>query len=63
MSDAKRLVAEGLWVDAPGGWQINGWEEYQLSNDEVLRRSEKAKKAAAARWAQRNGRDINALDA
>lgn len=57
-SDAKRLVEEGLWNPAPGGWSINGWDEYQLSNDEALARSEKAKKAAAARWANRNGREF-----
>ncbi|ATN88679.1 hypothetical protein SEA_DEMSCULPINBOYZ_84 [Mycobacterium phage Demsculpinboyz] len=60
-SDATRLVREGLWNPAPGGWQINGWDEYQLSNEEAVRRSEKAKKAAAARWAQRNGRQFDDL--
>ncbi|SHY11601.1 Uncharacterised protein [Mycobacteroides abscessus subsp. abscessus] len=54
--DAQNLVAEGLWVPAPGGWQINGWNEFQLADEESLARSEKAKKAAAARWNQRNGR-------
>jgi len=63
LNDATRLVREGLWNPAPGGWSINGWDEYQLSNDEALRRSEKAKKAAAARWAQRNGRDFHDIDA
>ena len=58
-SDANRLVTEGLWVPAPGGWQINGWEEYQLANEEATKRSEKAKKAAAARWANRNGRKFD----
>ena len=58
-SDANRLVEEGLWRPAPGGWEINGWDEYQLSNEEATRRSEKAKKAAAARWAQRNGREFH----
>jgi hypothetical protein len=55
-ADATRLVTEGLWNPAPGGWAINGWDEYQLSNDEALARSEKAKRAAAARWEKRNGR-------
>lgn len=54
-NDAKHLVAAGLWGLAPGGWQINGWAEYQLADDEANARSEKAKKAAAARWANRNG--------
>jgi hypothetical protein len=62
-SDANRLVTEGLWLPAPGGWSINGWDEYQLSNDEALARSEKAKKAAAARWAKRNGREFHDADA
>jgi len=55
-ADVKRLVSEGLWMPAPGGWQINGWEDYQLADAESLARSEKAKKAAAARWDRRNGR-------
>lgn len=56
IADTHRLVSEGLWTPAPGGWQINGWDEYQLADAESLARSEKAKKAAAARWNQRNGR-------
>lgn len=55
-SDVTKLVAEGLWSPAPGGWQINGWDEYQLADEEALARSEKAKKAAAARWDRRNGK-------
>lgn len=62
-ADATRLVTEGLWNPAPGGWQVNGWDEYQLADDEANARSEKAKKAAAARWAKRNGRDFHDLDA
>lgn len=58
--DATKLVTAGLWRPAPGGWDINGWDEYQLANDEAARRSEKAKKAAAARWSNRNGRTLNA---
>lgn len=54
--DATHLVTGGLWEPAPGGWQINDWDEYQLSDGETARRSDKAKKAAAARWAVRNGR-------
>jgi hypothetical protein len=60
-ADSTRLVAEGLWEPAPGGWMINGWADYQLADEEANRRSEKAKKAAAARWARRNGREF--LDA
>lgn len=55
-NDVTRLVSEGLWQPAPGGWQINGWDEYQLADAEARARSEKAKKAAAARWNRRNGK-------
>lgn len=57
--DADRLVVEGLWNPAPGGWSVNGWDEYQLSNGESLARSEKAKKAAAVRWSRRNGKTFD----
>lgn len=56
-SDANKLVAANLWRPAPGGWDINGWDEFQLADQESKARSEKAKKAAAARWANRNGRE------
>lgn len=58
-SDAHRLVTAGLWSPAPGGWQINDWAEYQLSDDDAQKRSEKAQKAAAARWAK-NGKEDHA---
>lgn len=61
--DANRLVSTGLWRPAPGGWEINGWNEYQLASEEAERRSDKAKKAAAARWAKRNGREYADVDA
>ena len=50
MADAKKLVEVGFWVPAPGGWDINGWHEFQVSSEENLKRREKAQKAAAARW-------------
>lgn len=49
-SDITRLVAEGLWSPAPGGWQINGWEEYQFSDEAAVKRSKKAQDAARVRW-------------
>lgn len=58
--DATKLVAAGLWSPAPGGWQINDWDEYQLADDEAQKRSEKAQKAAAARWGKtRNGSEVS----
>jgi hypothetical protein len=50
VSDINRLVAEGLWSPAPGGWQINSWEEYQFSDEAAIKRSEKAQLAARKRW-------------
>jgi len=58
-ADAHQLVQHDLWRPAPGGWDINGWDEFQLASQEATNRSEKAKKAAAARWARRNGRKFN----
>jgi hypothetical protein len=61
-ADAVRLVTANLWAPAPGGWDINGWADFQLADEEANKRSAKAKKAAAARWANRNGRPVD-LDA
>lgn len=49
-SDAKDLVDGGLWTACPGGWEINGWHEYQPSSAEHEKRRAKAKEAAAKRW-------------
>lgn len=48
--DVERLLSAGLWLPSPGGWSINGWDEYQLSNDEVKQRTQRAQNAAATRW-------------
>jgi hypothetical protein len=58
-NDASRLVSAGLWEPVPGGWQIHGWDEHQLSEDDMQKRRSRAEKAAAARWAKRNGTDPN----
>lgn len=55
ITDANRLVASDLWAPAPGGWSINGWDEYQLSDEAAQKRRERAQKGAAARWGNRNG--------
>lgn len=49
-ADANKLVVAGLWSPAPGGWNVNDWDEYQLVDDDAQKRSEKAQKAAVARW-------------
>lgn len=52
--DATNLVNIGLWVPCPGGFDINGWAEFQPSNEENERRRSKAKAAAEARWRGKN---------
>lgn len=54
-ADTTRLVAAALWAPAPGGWSINDWEEFNLSDDDAKKRRERAMKGAAARWGNRNG--------
>ena len=49
-SDAKQLVDVGLWKPDPGGWLINGWDEFQVSDEASKRRRERAQKGAAVRW-------------
>jgi len=49
-TDAKQLVDVGLWVADPAGWHINGWDEFQVSDDAAKKRRERAQKGAAARW-------------
>jgi hypothetical protein len=53
--EASDLTDVALWVPAPGGWNINDWAEYQPTTEEQEERSRKARSAAQARWAKRNG--------
>ena len=39
-----------MWEPVHGGWIVNGWSEFQVSNDENKRRRERAQKAANKRW-------------
>ena len=48
--EADQLAEVGLWLPSDGGWDINGWAEYQPTSDEMRVRSDKARKAAAKRW-------------
>ena len=47
---AETLVAVGLWIPTPGGWLINGWDEFQVSDEAARKRRERAQKGAAKRW-------------
>lgn len=47
--DANSLVDVGLWQPAPNGWQINGWDEFQISDEAARKRRERAQKGGLAR--------------
>jgi hypothetical protein len=49
-ADANHLVSAGLWTVVPGGWAINGWDEFQISDEAAKKRRERAQKGAAKRW-------------
>jgi len=49
-AEADALVGVGLWNLSPGGWDINGWDEFQVSDDAARKRRERAQKGAAKRW-------------
>lgn len=51
-TEANKLAEVGLWIECAGGWDVNGWNDFQPTSDEIQKRSEKAKKAAAARWSR-----------
>jgi hypothetical protein len=50
-AEAELLVEFGFWVPQPGGWLINGWEEFQQSSEETQLRRKRAQAAAEYRWA------------
>lgn len=48
--EAAQLVEVNFWIVAPGGWDINGWAEFQVSNAETQERKKRSRDAAMARW-------------
>jgi hypothetical protein len=52
-SDARALIDAGLWVEEAGGWTIPDWAEFQPTTAQMQARTNKARKAAAARWSKR----------
>jgi hypothetical protein len=54
-TEASLLVNHGFWEPKPGGWIINGWEDFQGAGEEAKRRSERAQHAAYVRWHGQNG--------
>jgi hypothetical protein len=65
ITDADRLVRFGFWRKQRGGWLINGWNEFQESNEETQLRRKRAQAAAQARWekARANGQAMHPDDA
>jgi hypothetical protein len=57
-TDARKLVEVGLWTECAGGWDINGWLDFQPTSEEIQKRKDRAKKAAAARW---SAREVSAI--
>lgn len=51
--DAVLLVEVGLWDECEGGWEVHDWSDYQPTSEESRARSERARKAAAKRWGNR----------
>jgi hypothetical protein len=49
-ADASLLVEFGFWVPQPGGWVINGWDEFQQSTEETQLRRKRAQALAEMRW-------------
>lgn len=48
-SDANDLVSVGLWLLSAGGWDINGWDEFQVSDEAARKRRERAQKGGIAK--------------
>lgn len=55
--EAAELVDVRLWLPQQGGWDINGWDEFQPDTDDAEARRERAIKAARARWARKEGQN------
>jgi hypothetical protein len=44
------LLQVGLWHECAGGWDVNDYAEYQPAEMSAKARSDRARKAAEARW-------------
>jgi hypothetical protein len=58
MVDIDRLVEARLLIPAAsgGGWDIHDWAEFQPTTEEHEKRSQRARDAAAVRWAKKAGK-------
>lgn len=53
---AADLVSAGLWQPCIGGWNVNGWAEFQPDLSDAEERSKKARAAAEIRWEKERAR-------
>jgi hypothetical protein len=51
-TEATQLVNVGLWIADSGGWCINGWDEFQVSDEAAKKRRERAQKGGRAKAAK-----------
>jgi hypothetical protein len=59
-TEIQTLLDACLWTAQPGGYSMHGWEDRQFVSNEAKARSAKARVAAQARWAKRNGKEAHA---
>lgn len=59
---ALELVEVCLWIPQQGGWDINGWAEFQPDTDDATARRAKAIHAANVRWHKHQGHVIDMKD-
>lgn len=48
-AEAAALVEAGLWRPSRNGWDINGWSEFQISDETARMRRERAQKGGLAK--------------
>ena len=58
-SDMARLDADGFLTENAGGWDINGWDEFQITDEEMERRREKGRQMAAKRWSKTKAKEAD----
>ena len=51
-TDMRTLKDHGFVTESAGGWDINGGDEFQVSDEDAKKRREKASRAAAIRWSK-----------
>jgi hypothetical protein len=51
-TDMALLVTHGFLEVLAGGWQLHGWDEFQISDEDSQNRRSRAQKAAAVRWSK-----------